>query len=100
MFGSYNVLREIYIHLNCGVNVILADNVNVRLDPVNFDLQKTSFPLTCLAFFSLESDTDECNSYRQPDCGEAQCVNTPGSYVCQCKPGYKFNEVSKTCEGL
>ncbi|XP_058963809.2 fibrillin-1 [Pocillopora verrucosa] len=43
-------------------------------------------------------DTDECNSYRQPDCGEAQCVNTPGSYVCQCKPGYKFNEVSKTCE--
>lgn len=53
MFGSYNVLREIYIHLNCGVNVILADNVNVRLDPVNFDLQKTSFPLTCLAFFLL-----------------------------------------------
>ncbi|KAJ7373930.1 hypothetical protein OS493_009255 [Desmophyllum pertusum] len=47
-------------------------------------------------------DVDECKSrgYQQPiaNCGDAVCVNTPGSYICQCEPGYKFNDTLKKCQ--
>ncbi|KAG2461737.1 MATN4 protein, partial [Polypterus senegalus] len=28
------------------------------------------------------------------------CVSTPGSYHCECNPGYKLNEDGKTCSGM
>ncbi|EDO38790.1 predicted protein, partial [Nematostella vectensis] len=30
-------------------------------------------------------------------CGEAKCVNTPGSYVCKCNSGFEYNPQTKTC---
>ncbi|XP_019371474.1 PREDICTED: fibulin-1 isoform X1 [Gavialis gangeticus] len=42
-------------------------------------------------------DTDECSSSNQP-CGEGHvCINAPGSYRCDCKSGYSFDAISRTC---
>ena len=41
------------------------------------------------------ADTDECKS--NPCDANADCTNTPGSYVCKCKDGYKEN--GDHCEG-
>ena len=30
---------------------------------------------------------------------EQSCVNTPGSYSCDCNPGYTLNTDNKTCSG-
>ena len=46
-----------------------------------------------------DADINECNNLNNP-CDTAvneQCVNTPGSYVCQCVTGYQ--NVSGTCQG-
>lgn len=40
------------------------------------------------------SDVDECQSV---SCGSGRCDNTPGSYRCVCRLGYKFN--GNTCTG-
>ena len=41
------------------------------------------------------ADTDECKS--NPCHANANCTNTPGSYDCTCKDGYKEN--GDHCEG-
>lgn len=45
-------------------------------------------------------DIDECADTRHnlcPDKNE-QCYNTPGSYTCDCSPGFKFFRMTETCE--
>ncbi|XP_048462708.1 fibulin-2 [Rhincodon typus] len=42
-------------------------------------------------------DVDECQSGVHR-CGEGQvCQNIPGSYRCDCKSGYQYNSLSRTC---
>uniref|UniRef100_A0A8C9FJ77 Fibulin-1 n=1 Tax=Pavo cristatus TaxID=9049 RepID=A0A8C9FJ77_PAVCR len=42
-------------------------------------------------------DVDECSSSNQP-CGEGHvCINGPGNYRCECKSGYSFDVISRTC---
>ncbi|XP_056337889.1 fibulin-1 isoform X1 [Oenanthe melanoleuca] len=42
-------------------------------------------------------DVDECSSSNQP-CGEGHlCINAPGNYRCECKAGYTFDVISRTC---
>ncbi|KAI1238914.1 hypothetical protein IHE44_0012006 [Lamprotornis superbus] len=42
-------------------------------------------------------DVDECSSSSQP-CGEGHiCINAPGNYRCECKAGYTFDVISRTC---
>ncbi|XP_043563934.1 fibulin-2 isoform X3 [Chiloscyllium plagiosum] len=42
-------------------------------------------------------DVDECQSGVHR-CGEGQvCQNIPGSYRCDCKSGYQYNALSRTC---
>uniref|UniRef100_A0A663EJK9 Fibulin-1 n=1 Tax=Aquila chrysaetos chrysaetos TaxID=223781 RepID=A0A663EJK9_AQUCH len=42
-------------------------------------------------------DVDECSSSNQP-CGEGHvCINAPGNYRCECKSGYSFDVISRTC---
>ena len=48
------------------------------------------------------SDIDECQSGRcggHDCCGIHTCVNTQGSYHCQCKPGYVPDRKGKNCIG-
>ena len=44
----------------------------------------------------IYSDVDECISSSH-DCGTGICINTPGSYICVCPPGYVFNIDSRQC---
>jgi hypothetical protein len=48
---------------------------------------------------SLPTDIDECHI--SPDlCGQGACVNTLGSFECECFPGYKSSiMLAKTCMG-
>ncbi|XP_072340671.1 fibulin-1 isoform X3 [Scyliorhinus torazame] len=42
-------------------------------------------------------DVDECVGSQNP-CGEGHfCMNFPGSYRCECKTGYYFDSISRTC---
>lgn len=42
-------------------------------------------------------DVDEC-AERPCDTSEL-CVNTPGSFKCQCKNGFKLDSVTNACTG-
>lgn len=51
-----------------------------------------------------ERDADECSRAVHPDapapCPQrALCVNTPGSYYCVCKEGYRRDSLHDHCEG-
>ena len=39
---------------------------------------------------------------QQPKSGECEqiCINTNGSFICECNPGYQLNEDSMTCSGM
>ncbi len=42
-------------------------------------------------------DIDECNF--SMDICPHDCINTNGSYVCQCREGYDLNDDNMTCTG-
>ncbi|CBY14115.1 unnamed protein product [Oikopleura dioica] len=52
--------------------------------------------------FSYESlsceDIDECEDGTV--CGDADCVNTLGSFYCKCDEGYEFNEDDDSCDDI
>ena len=43
------------------------------------------------------SENDECEE--ETDLCEQICVNTAGSYICQCNLGYRLNSDMLTCRG-
>ena len=44
-------------------------------------------------------DINECSSSSTNDC-QHSCVNTPGSYTCQCNSGFRLNSDGRTCTGV
>ena len=44
------------------------------------------------------ADFDECHAYRGICGTNGTCVNIPGSYTCQCDPGYQYS--NGKCEGI
>lgn len=42
-------------------------------------------------------DDDECE--RNP-CAHGECVNTPGSYICQCPAGFQSTATRTECRGF
>ncbi len=51
----------------------------------------------CLAV-NLMIDIDECSENRD-NCGQL-CQNTPGSYSCSCRTGYRVASDGAACEGI
>ncbi len=47
---------------------------------------------------SLVLDRNEC--IETPDVCPQKCINTPGSYKCQCWNGFRWNKEKKTCQGI
>ena len=43
-------------------------------------------------------DVDEC-VLKPSICGTAVCKNIPGDFECECAEGYKYNPISKSCDG-
>ena len=50
----------------------------------------------CHAFHSL-ADIDECALEGQ--CIDGTCINSPGSFRCQCPPYYKLDDSGRICKG-
>ena len=50
----------------------------------------------CIRNFKIV-DIDECNE-NMGGC-EQLCSNTPGSYVCSCRAGYRLASDDQTCNG-
>jgi hypothetical protein len=44
------------------------------------------------------TDIDECSENRD-NCGQL-CQNTPGSYTCSCRTGYRLASDGAACEGI
>lgn len=52
-------------------------------------------------FLKLISDIDECMLWGRSghDLCMGRCINTPGSFTCDCPDGYKLDEDGRTCKG-
>lgn len=44
------------------------------------------------------TDIDEC-SIMHGVCGDGECQNVPGSFVCKCKEGYETSQLMQVCMG-
>jgi len=54
-------------------------------------------PLSVRVKMDVATDENEC---RRPGvCGQATCVNSVGSYQCQCPPGAAFDNSAMACVG-
>ena len=57
----------------------------------------------CICIYVLlitVTDIDECANVPTIDCTQ-QCINTPGSYQCDCYDGYRAITANSTqCEGM
>lgn len=53
---------------------------------------------SCICIFHC-SDEDECRRSLPPCVPIAQCVNTPGSYRCECPAGYRLHQNGHNCQG-
>ena len=53
-----------------------------------------------LFLFELILDIDECTRFGGTVCAtNSECVNTDGSFRCQCKAGFQSIDGGKTCVG-
>ena len=48
--------------------------------------------------FLLYTDVNECSTYDANQCSQI-CVNTEGSYICQCSSGYRLSADERSCDG-
>ena len=48
--------------------------------------------------FRFPVDKNEC-SETSPCDSKAECTNTPGSYTCQCNPGFAGDGTKESCKG-
>ncbi len=59
-------------------------------------LHFANFPSLTLSLSVLASDIDECANNNETVCSQI-CVNTPGSYRCECEKGFYLEDDGKTC---
>ena len=102
------LLRDLYLWLISTTTTVDKDSVECNW-PVS-GVRLTDFSLSALlcgkamiymdenVHFCPALDVDECATIQRGGC-EQQCVNTHGSYRCQCNPGYQLNNDGKTCSG-
>ena len=63
-------------------------------------LRKVANHNVYIHFYLSFTDDNECNNAANNDChADAICTNTPGSFSCECKPGYTGDGVN-ACDGI
>ncbi|XP_059158121.1 uncharacterized protein LOC131942326 [Physella acuta] len=77
---------------NCATECNCSPRGTSRCDPTQGCQCKAGWAGTW-----CQDDIDECSSL-VPPCPETSCVNTFGSFYCQCKQGYSFE--NNTCKDL
>ena len=48
----------------------------------------------------LCADIDECTEGGCSHIGGSVCENTPGSFDCHCRPGFRLSGDARLCEGM
>lgn len=71
---------SIYLHIQLVCNMYICFNIS------------SVFTGAC-------ADIDECSMYPDLCKGGGSCVNTPGSFVCQCAPGLVLDPTGMMCIG-
>ena len=86
-----NALKDI-LKMERSVKVLKHRNVCLLFMLENFlILTEQNSPLPVLSNVLFILDVDECSS-RQHGCdNNAQCINTPGTFVCKCNSGFSAN---------
>ena len=54
--------------------------------------------LKCMLIIVLSTDIDECNG-TNPCAPNGNCVNTNGSFTCNCSSGYELDRSGQSCSG-
>lgn len=93
--------REHYYLMDDNVSCALKNNCESSPCESKCIPTATGFSCTCAEGFHLAEDKVSCvdiNECQQHTCGEHRCQNTPGSYFCECKPGFRL--VAGKCEDV
>ena len=98
----YLIFKIIYIYdLSACDTVHWGVNCNQSCDCTQNSLScDPKFGCKCKAGWNgtyCEVNIDECQG-QNPCKGLEDCIDTPGSYVCQCKVGYQRNDTTGDCE--
>ena len=51
------------------------------------------------SYIDIAEDTNECSIY-QYLCENGRCIDTEEGFRCECEDGFRYNEISKRCEGM
>jgi hypothetical protein len=55
--------------------------------------------LNIITYFLSNIDVDECIMAKDI-CGKGTCENIPGSFRCNCHPGYEADLLMESCSGM
>lgn len=58
-----------------------------------------SHPPVLIYYITFTVDDNECLSNSTNACQQV-CINTPGSYACQCNDGFELNTNGRDCTGI
>ncbi|KAK2562249.1 Vitamin K-dependent protein S [Acropora cervicornis] len=71
--------------------VVVAQDI-----PWKMTIKPVEVPFIDLLFCS---DINECD-HADKSCGNASCINTPGSFECHCPHGYEFDDELPACKDV
>lgn len=79
---------------------VMLSGAVVRICQMVFSVDVAVRLVLCVLLFTVVADIDECQIGTHECHGTLmQCVNRPGSYMCQCPEGYQINHALRVCEG-
>lgn len=99
---------EICINENGGYRCITKEAESTTAKSTTSTASTTPFllPLKCSLGFAYDPlrkiclDIDECQTEERACDSTQDCINTLGSYKCECKVGFQFDSITGACTGI